>query len=139
MSCQVDHEHRLVEAIAQGFLTDAEIFKYQRETWSRPEIAGYNELIDMSRVTVAELVSASRMKELVNLSASMAALLPPSKQAIVAPDDTYFGLGRMYKNYHDLGTSDAKEVGVFRSRVEALNWLASGTAASPDPTSQIVR
>jgi len=135
ISYRIDHERRLVEATAHDFLSDAEIFKYQRETWSRPEIAGYNELIDMSRVTVAEFVSINRLKELVNLSASMAALLPTSKQAIVAPDDTYFGLGRIYKNYYDLGTNGAKEIGVFRSREEALNWLASASASPSDPPS----
>jgi len=33
-----------------GVLSDADVFGYQKEVWSRPDVAGYNELVDVSAV-----------------------------------------------------------------------------------------
>ena len=38
----IDREQRLVLATPRGVLTDAEIFGYQQEVWSQPEVNGYN-------------------------------------------------------------------------------------------------
>jgi hypothetical protein len=37
-----DHRLRLVLAWASGTLTDEEVFAYQKEVWSRPDVAGYD-------------------------------------------------------------------------------------------------
>jgi len=42
----------------------------------------------------------------------------------VAPADLVFGLGRMYETYRGLNERSTKEVAVFRTRPEALDWLA---------------
>jgi hypothetical protein len=45
---RIDHRLRLVLAWASGTLTDEEVFAYQKEVWSRPDVAGYDELVDMT-------------------------------------------------------------------------------------------
>jgi len=45
---RIDHRPRLVIARASGTLTDEEVFAYQKDVWSRPDVAGYDELVDMT-------------------------------------------------------------------------------------------
>jgi hypothetical protein len=83
---EIDHRRRLVLAKGHGTLADAEVFHYQSSVWSRPEVAGYDELFDMSDVADITPPSTERIRELALLSAAMDAL-SPSRLAIVAPDD----------------------------------------------------
>ena len=39
ISYRVDHEARVVVAAGHGVLTDADVCGYQREAWSRPDVA----------------------------------------------------------------------------------------------------
>ena len=81
----IDHDRRLVLARGHGTLTHEDVFGYQREVWSRPEVNGYNELVDMSQVVHIALQSVEGVRELANLSAGMDARSSASKFAIVAP------------------------------------------------------
>jgi hypothetical protein len=44
---------------------------------------------------------------------------------IVAADDFLFGVARMYQALRELHPDTQRKVGVFRTREEALAWLAS--------------
>ena len=90
---RIYHERRLVLAQGRGTLADGGVFGYQREVWSRPDVAGYNELMDMSEVDHIALPSANRVRGLAQLSAGMDGSSVRSKFAIVAPSDIAFGLG----------------------------------------------
>ena len=46
----IDHARRLVLATARGVLTGQDVFGYQRTVWSRADVQGYNELLDMRAV-----------------------------------------------------------------------------------------
>jgi hypothetical protein len=119
----IDHERRIVLAWVRGTLTDDDVFGYQSDLWSRPEVSGYNELIDMTDVEHIAMPSSDRVPDLAALSAEMD---PPdvfSKFAIVAPSDLAFGLGRRYATYRELNSRSTKKVGVFRSMEAALAWL----------------
>jgi hypothetical protein len=119
----IDHRRRLVLAYAKGVLVDGDFFGYQREVWSRADVAGYNELVDMSAVERIVDPTPERVKVLAQLSASMDAPGTSSKFAIVASLDVAFGLGRMYEVYRELNMGSTKEVAVFRTREEAFAFL----------------
>lgn len=121
----IDHAHRLVTATGRGTLTGEDVFGYQRDVWSRQDVRGYNELMDMRAVERIDLRSIDNMRALAELSASMDAPAQPSKFAIVATTDESFGLGRMYETYRRLEGKSTKEVGVFRSLNEALEFLGA--------------
>jgi hypothetical protein len=125
---RVDHDARLVLAVGSGVITDADVFAYQKDVWSRPDVAGYDELIDMSLVTEIVVPSSDRVRDLAALSATMDDKSMTSKFAIVAPTDVAFGLGRMYQSYRALDRRSTKEVGVFRTMREALEFLRRDTA-----------
>ena len=128
---KIDHDQRLVIAKPQGVLTDADVFGYQQEVWSRPEVRGYNELIDMAGVTEIEFVSTKRIAFLADLSASMDPPALTSKLAIIATTDLHFGLARMYETYRETAKQGTKTVRVFGNRNEALEWLGVRLEAAP--------
>ena len=120
---KVDAQRRLVTVRIHGTLTDDEIFGYQRETWARPEIAGFDELVDMNDVEHIAVPSATRVRDLAELSAGMDVPTMPSKLAIVAATSLAYGLARMYETYRSLDRRSVKQVSVFRSTRDALKWL----------------
>jgi hypothetical protein len=122
----IDSARRLVLARGHGTLTHQDVFGYQREVWSRSEVAGYDELMDMSAVEHIALPSTDQVRQLAHLSASMDTPGSASRFAIVAPQHLAFGLGRMYEAYRSLEERSTKEVSVFRSMEEALAFLGLG-------------
>ena len=127
---RIDHNRRLVMARGYGVLTHQQIFRYQHEVWSNPEVDGYNELLDFTDVTKIDLPSGEKIQELAELASDMDNPFTPSKFAIVAPGDEAFGVGRMYQTYRGLMAKGTKTVGVFRSQAEAFDFL--GIQEEPD-------
>jgi hypothetical protein len=123
---RIDHRRRLVLTRATGTLTGPEIFAYQREVWSRPDVAGYDELVDMTDVQHVAFESVERIT-------STDARAPSTRFAIVAPRDFEFALGRMYGAHRELESRSTKRVGVFRSRPEALAWLGLESEPKDEP------
>lgn len=120
---RIDYQRRVVVACGYGVLTTAEVFDYQRAVWSQPEIAGFDELVDMTHVASIDLPSAQRIQDLASMSARMDRPDTMSRFAIVAPGDLEFGLGRMLQVYRNADTRSTKRIGVFRSMPEALAFL----------------
>lgn len=120
---QIDHARRLVIARGRGTVTTEDVFGYQREVWSRPDVSGYDELVDFTQVKeIPGPVPGHRVRQ---LAAESAATDPPrgSRFAIVAPGPLAFGLGRMYQTYRELEPRSTKQVGVFHTLHEALIFL----------------
>jgi hypothetical protein len=129
---RVDNARRRVVATASGILTEADVFGYQQEAWSNPELAGFDEIVDMTGVV--EIVLASPASDqLRNLAATSADMDVPtsSRFAIVAPGDLAYGLGRMYGVYRDLDRRSTKQVRVFRTMDEAVAWLDDAKPGAP--------
>ena len=117
------HHLRLVAARGIGMLAAEDLFDYQREVWSQPELAGYNELMDMTQTKGIVSPSPDRMRELAALSASMDTPPTWTRFAIVAPQDLAFALGELYEAYRRLEPKSTKDVAVFRTMAEALVFL----------------
>ena len=120
---RVDHARKVVFAEGSGTFSDADVFGYQREVWSRPDVLGYSELIDMTAVERIEQPTPERIEQLARLSAEMDAPARSRKFAIVAPTTIAYGLGKMYQAMREMQDRGAKEVGVFRTMPEALAFL----------------
>ena len=120
---RVDHEARVVICAGHGVFSDSDVFGYQREVWSRKDVAGYNELVDMTHVTRIALPSADRVKDLANLASEMDDPSSKSKMAVVASNNFAYGLGRMFQTYRELDRRSTKEVAIFRTMEEALAFL----------------
>lgn len=120
---RIDHARRRVLAEGHGRVTDEDVFRYQREVWSRSDVAGYDELVDMSGATRIEEGPSDRMRDLAALSAAADPRQGSSRLAIAAPGDLAYGVGRMYQAYRQLDERSTRQVAVFRERDAALRWL----------------
>jgi len=120
---QIDHVRRLVSTSAKGILTAEDIFNYQSEVWSRPDVRGYDELVDMSEVESIVSPTSRKMRQLADIAASMDEATVAAKFAIVAPKDLEYGLGRMYGALRDSDPRSTKKVCVFRTAEDALAWI----------------
>ena len=123
MVYRIDHDRRLVLARAIGPFSGAVAFGYQQEVWSRPDVAGYDELIDMSGVTEIDMQSPDRLRQLAEVASTTDVPGGAARLAIVAPTDLTFGLGRMYETHRALQRGSTKSVGIFRTMPEALAFL----------------
>ena len=123
IAVQVDHEKRRIVAQASGALGVRDLFSYQAGIASRPELAGYDEIFDATLVNDIRDVHADGLKELAHLAASSDSASHPSKFVIVAPQDVYYGLGRMYESLRECAPHSARELATFRTRGEAERWL----------------
>jgi hypothetical protein len=125
---QIDDERRMVLAQAVGTVTPQDVLAYQQEVWTRADVAGYDELFDMTTAERMVPPSNESVRELAELAASADCTGIASRFAIVAPSDLAFGIGRMYQSYRESDARSTKKVAVFRSMDNALEWL------SGDPT-----
>ena len=100
----IDRERRLVVCAPYGILTDQDIFGYQRDVWSLPEVAGFDEFVDMSAVEHIALPHAKRVEDLARLASQMDAEsgAAPGRMAIFASSDIAFGLGRMFQAHREM-------------------------------------
>ena len=110
-------------ARGHGTLTDQDVFAYQTDVWSRADVAGYDELVDMTQVEDIALPSTERVRALASFSADMDVPSKTSRFAIVAPTEFAFGLGRLYEILGSHDDRRTKEVRVFRSLDEAKAFL----------------
>ena len=123
LAYRIDREAKLVVAAGYGTLTDADVFRYERETGARSDMIGYDELVDMSSVTAIDMVTDERVEELATEAAVRDAVHGPAKLAIVAPDDIAFGLSRIFQIYRQVEPGSTKNVRVFRTMDAALEFL----------------
>ena len=130
---RIDHVRRLVIARGKGVFTDAELFAYQREVWSQPELAEYDELVDMTEVVEIAVVrpTGPRLQKLAGEAAAKDPATGAGKFAIVAPGSFAFGLGRQYQAYRESDERSRKQVGVFRTMKEALEFLEIESLGGP--------
>jgi len=120
---RVDHDRRVVLAVAHGMLTMENLFTYQQELASLPGATSYDELVDMTPVTHIEDSPGPRARDLASFAASTDHPTLRSRFAIVAPSALSFGLGRMYASLRESDRRSTKEVGVFRTMEEARAFL----------------
>ncbi|MEW5875276.1 MAG: hypothetical protein AB1752_08865 [Candidatus Zixiibacteriota bacterium] len=122
LTAEVDMERRLVMARAHGVLTYEDIEQYQKTLWTRPEVKGFNEIVDVSDVEKIDYQSSHHVRELAVLASEMDGV-EKSRLAIVASEAGAYGIARMYQTYRGLQSKSTKEVAVFHTMDEAMKWL----------------
>ena len=130
LTYEIDRSRRIVFTRAIGILTPQDLFTYQNEVWSAPELRGYDECVDMLAVTDIEAATDSNMKALAELSARMDDPSAKSKFAIIAREDLHYGLARMYEAYRSMQPKNTRTLAIFRTREDALRWLSGENTAS---------
>ena len=120
---RIDRDARVVIAAWRGVMIETDVFAYQREVWSRPDVLGFDELVDMTDVTEIVMPSADKVRELVDLAAQKDVPAIRSRVAIVATTNHAYGLARMYQTYRELDPRTNRDIEVFRTVDEARAYL----------------
>jgi len=113
---EIDSSLRLVSLTYFGTLSDDDLLESARQVREDPGFAPDFDLIMDAR----EVDKLSMRSGLVREIAHRNPYGPGSRRAIVAPDDTLFGVARMF----ELSRPEQGDVlRVFRSRDAAIEWL----------------
>lgn len=114
---------KVVEYLCQGEVDGAELLARNREALADARFRDLRlQLCDMEAVTSFQ-ISKKEIEQIVDIDLRASALAPGvTKVAIACEADIIFGFARMYEMILD-GRVPGWEVGVHRTRAEALEWL----------------
>lgn len=117
LDSHIDSARGLVTTRLEGRITGSEVKAHQRGLEADPDFdPDFDHLFDLSRVETFQ-ISVEQIRAI----ASVSVFSSSSRRAVVAPKDVLYGLSRMYEGFRDISE---EEIRVFRSREEALVWLA---------------
>lgn len=119
----IDPARRLVIVVGSGELVDLDFFTIESEIWSRPEVAGFDQIVDMTDVTGIIGISASKLRALAALSSKYDPPTGAARMAIVSPDPLLIALGHAYASIRRAFSPRGKRVMTFWTMAEALSWL----------------
>jgi hypothetical protein len=130
----IDRDRRLVFGRLVGRVTVQEMFDYSHEVWVRPEVAGFDEVVETGGTNEIETPTPAALRTLAARSAVLAGTVPRGRLVIVARQQVQYGLSRMYEVYRGQEPGRTQEVVVFRTLAEASAFLGTDvTAAATDP------
>lgn len=122
-SYQIDQEKKLVITTGEGVVTTEEILEHECALLTEPEFeVTFNQLVDFRQATKVITTGAS-----IRHMATIAPWGVGSRRAAVMPDQSIFGLGRMYEIYNQINGS---EWHVFKTIEEAEAWLGESDHSS---------
>jgi len=119
----IDVARRIVFATPRGTLTEDDLLRYQRDVWTRPEVRGFNELVDMSLIEHVEWGSAMKVRNVIGVAAEMDPPGTPSKFAIVAESELHLKLAHMYQAFREAHPKNTRAVRIFTKVEPALRWI----------------
>jgi hypothetical protein len=113
---QIDVERKLVTSRAWGALTDDDVREHYQALRADPLFdPTYRQLVDMTGITEDLVDTATKRRESQNQI-----FAPGVRRAWVASQDYTFGMARMYAVAAE---SQGQNIGVFRARSDAEEWL----------------
>ena len=119
MHFKVDLELGIVVTSVEGDVSDEDVIRHAQALLADPAVHGLNELLDVSgREEIS--VSTGTVKAAARLLRERGENRPGGRLAILADSDPVFGMARLYQAHRD---HPHGEIGVFRDRRKALDWL----------------
>ena len=122
---KVDKENRRILVSWGSSVTGEGLMTYQREVWNDSEIHGFDELLDFRALEDIQ-ITAGALASVANLAAKMDTgeeFSEKPRTAIVVQGELAYGLSRMYESLREYQTTAGREVMVFKSMDQAVDWL----------------
>jgi hypothetical protein len=138
ISYRIDPSHGLLIYRFEGTVTDADYLSVFRAVSDEPALPRCRfHLSDQREVVRLELTAGGISRVASLIAQEWTNRLPPWRLAIVAPNDTAYGMGRMYQQVRGEGY---ERIAIFRDLDPASRWLLEeepaqspgSQAASPD-------
>ena len=103
-----------------------EIFVYRHKTWNRKDFGGFNVLVDITKVEELKSLPAENILLLTYLAAPVDTKSARPKLAILTQGDFHYGLAQQYQGFRHMNPESKREVQIFRSEKDALEFLGVG-------------
>jgi len=114
---KIDKERRLVLSTASGVVTLADAVSHMERLSKDPDFdPSFSQISDFTHVTRIE-ISSDEIRRLAQRTIFSA----HSRRAFIAPDETIFGIGRMFEILR--GLEGEKGIRIFRTLEQALDWV----------------
>jgi hypothetical protein len=118
ISYTIDHNKKRIFTRAAGIVTFEELLAHMRAEPGQ-SAASYPEIFDCTDATTD--INSADVRVLVDHRKKIAEVQEPGAVAIVATNDLFFGMFRVF----DMLTDDVRPIRVFRSPEQAGEWLDS--------------
>lgn len=122
----VDNKAQLIITTWEGEARDIEfieaIKKYQNDIQNHSDNISYNEVVDLSSITGIKLTTEG-IRNIGVVAAKTDHIEVNRKLAIIVSSNLAFGLARMYEVYRSFTKNSHKEICVFKSKKDALEWV----------------
>jgi hypothetical protein len=121
---KIDKERRLVLSTASGVFTLADAVAHMDKLSKDPDFEpGFSQIADFTQLTRIEL-SSDEIRRLAQRTIFSA----HSRRAFIAPNETLFGIGRMFEILR--GLEGEKGIRIFRTLEAALDWVFPKSAGA---------
>jgi len=121
----IDNENKLIITTWEGDAVDIEfieaITKYQKDLQINPEYIEYNEVAIFCKITSIKLTPKG-LKRIGRIASKTDQYKFNSKLALVVSSGTAFNLARIYASFRNLQNGTNKEIRIFKSELEAMDW-----------------
>ena len=126
----IDNKAKLIFTTWEGEAIDIEfieaIKKYQNDIQSQPEYIDYNEVVNLSKVTNIKLTTEG-IKIIGEIASKTDQNRVGRKLAFIVGSNLAYGLVRMYEIYRNLAKNADKELRVFKTAKDAIEWTKKNT------------
>lgn len=121
---KIDKQRRLVISTGSGVFSLADAVSHMEKLSKDPEFdPSFSQIADFTQVTRIEL-SGDEIRRL----AQMGVFSAHSRRAFIAPNETIFGIGRMFETLR--GLEGEKGIRIFRNLEQALDWVFPKSAGA---------
>jgi len=122
----IDVKAKLLITTCEGVATDIEFIealkKYQKKIQSDSAHSGFNEVIDLTKVTNIK-ITLNGIKSISHLALKTDNKNVRSKLAFIVNSKFAFSLVRLYKTYRSLDKKSNKAINIFNDEKDAFEWV----------------
>jgi hypothetical protein len=119
----IDREQKLLLLKGLETVTVDDVLAYLRDVVERPDVAGFNGLVDLSGASEIVIGMMGKIQLFGQLSKTLDGRWSSSRMAILTSTDDRFGLDGLYATLQGLKPEGAKQVSVFRCMEDAMQFL----------------
>ena len=122
----IDIKSKLIITTWEGDATDIDFIKglkeYQKNILSKSEYYGFNEILDLTRVTAIKLTTAG-LKMIGSVASTTDSKEISTKLAFIVSSNLAYGLARMYGALRAYSNNSTKTIRAFKKESDAYEWV----------------
>lgn len=122
----IDTQSRLIITTWEGDAVDNDFIealkKYQQDIKSNSEYIGFNEIVNLTKISRIKLTTDG-IKKMGSIATATDKIELNSKLALIVSSSFAFSLARLYILYRSLSKHSNKTIRIFRKESDAFQWI----------------